>query len=324
MILIVTNRQDQTVDYLIVELKRRGVDYLRFNTEDYPRHVKVAWEFDGHGFHGYFTFPKRKLLFEEITSVWYRRPVSPIPAPEVTDEEDRIFIIEESRTALEGILRTLDCFWVSNPDALRIAENKLHQLRVAKQVGFTIYPTIITNDPKTAEEFYQKYSADIVYKPLRHGRLTREHHTGLIFTNRVKPEHLAWFSQVSLAPSQFQKYVKKQLELRITVIGTKVFAVEIHSQEIPETKDDWRKVRSESLRHHRHKLPEEIETKCKELLQELHLAFGAIDMVLTPDGTYVFLEINPNGQWAWIQQLLPDIPLRESLADLLIMGRALS
>ena len=73
----------------------------------------------------------------------------------------------------------------------------------------------------------------------------------------------------------------------------------------------------EQILHQYHALPSEIASQCVSLTHSLGLASGAIDLVLTPGGDYVFLEINPNGQWAWIQQLCPDIPLRESLANLL-------
>ena len=97
-----------------------------------------------------------------------------------------------------------------------------------------------------------------------------------------------------------------------------MFAVEIHSQEYEEARVDWRKGNMTHLPHQLHHLPPSIENKCTALVKKLGLAFGAIDLILTPEGKYVFLEINPNGQWAWIQQLCPDIPLRETLADLLL------
>jgi glutathione synthase/RimK-type ligase-like ATP-grasp enzyme len=318
MILIVTNRQDQTADYLIVELKKRGADFIRFNTEDYPRLVKISWGIGNNGVNGQFEFTKSIVKFEEITSIWFRRPVSPIPDSNIMDSEERAFVVDESRAAIEGIWRTLNCFWVSHPDALRRAEDKLLQLKLAHEIGFNIYPTLLTNAPQSVLEFYQSQSNDIIYKPLRHGRLERKERTGLIFTNRVKPEHILSIQRVNLSPSLFQRYVHKQVELRVTVIGEKVFTVEIHSQENVATVDDWRKVGSEKLLHELHELPTEIEMKCKLLVRKLDLEFGAIDMILTPEGKYVFLEINPNGQWAWIQQLCPAIPLRENLADLLI------
>src|SRR6266496_1121568 len=148
MILIITNRQDQTAYFLIIELKRRKVDYIRFNTEDFPKNVSVNWELQNGDIDGYFIFPKKRVNLKEITSVWYRRPTFPTPALEIVDQEARDFVIEESRTTLEGVWRTLQCFWVSNPDNIRIAENKLYQLKIATQIGFAVWPTLLSFDIK--------------------------------------------------------------------------------------------------------------------------------------------------------------------------------
>src|SRR5689334_11324176 len=145
MILIVTNRQDQTADFLILELKNRKADYVRFNTEDFPKIVSLNWGIKNGLIDGYITFPKRRVHLNEITSIWYRRPVSPVPDSKLVEQEVKDFVIEESRTALEGLWRTLTCFWVSNPDNIRVAENKLYQLAIASQEGFITWPTTVTN-----------------------------------------------------------------------------------------------------------------------------------------------------------------------------------
>jgi glutathione synthase/RimK-type ligase-like ATP-grasp enzyme len=107
------------------------------------------------------------------------------------------------------------------------------------------------------------------------------------------------------------------------VIGKRVFAVAIDSQSQKEARHDWRRSEVQQLPHSPFTLPVDIESKCVDLVEALGLAFGAIDLVLTPEGEFVFLEINPNGQWAWIQQVCPTMPLREALADLLIAGGGL-
>jgi glutathione synthase/RimK-type ligase-like ATP-grasp enzyme len=118
-----------------------------------------------------------------------------------------------------------------------------------------------------------------------------------------------------------QEYVPKKVELRVTVIGSKTFAVEIHSQEHMDSKHDWRRGDPLQLRHKLVSLPSDVEAHCIELVSTMGLAFSAIDLIRTPEDKYIFLEINPNGQWAWIQQVLPEVPLRETLADLLINGQ---
>lgn len=317
MILIVTNRQDQTADFLIVELRRRGIDYFRFNTEDFPTKVEITWGLIDGKIDGCFNFTKKNIIFSDITSIWYRRPVSSIINSQITDIENRQFVLTESKTFLDGVWKTLDCFWVSNPDVIAKAENKLFQLKTATQIGFTIWPTIVSNSPKAIESFFFTQKENIIYKPLRYGKLQRKDHVGLIFSNQITSAMNPGFSAVNVAPSLFQKYIPKKVEIRVTIVGNLVFAVEIHSQDNENTRVDWRRINSDKLFHKIHFLPPIIESLCRDLVTTLGLKFGAIDLILTPDGEYVFLEINPNGQWAWIQQLCPEILIREAMIDLL-------
>jgi len=101
-----------------------------------------------------------------------------------------------------------------------------------------------------------------------------------------------------LTPSIFQEYIEKDYELRITVVGERVFSAKVESQHNEKTKIDWRK---EKLKFTEYKLPDAISKKCVLLLKTLDLNFGAIDLIKTKSGEYIFLEINPNGQWAWIE-----------------------
>ncbi|HEU5378468.1 MAG TPA: hypothetical protein VFV38_23845 [Ktedonobacteraceae bacterium] len=113
----------------------------------------------------------------------------------------------------------------------------------------------------------------------------------------------------------FQEEIPKELELRITVIGKRVFAAEIFSQQSPRTQVDFRQAYAD-LHYGIHTLPPTIHNQCLALTKALGLTFAAIDMVLTPDHRYVFLELNCSGQWAWIGQAT-GLPLCETLVDVL-------
>ncbi len=320
MILIITNKRDYTADYLILELQKRKAEYVRLNTEDFPQNVKIAWGIDEAGIEGYISFLKRRVNLKDIQSVWYRRPVPAIPDTRFQDPTVQEFIVAESQSTLEGLWRCLDCFWVSRPDNLIRAEYKLYQLKIARELGFQIPPTIVTNDKDPAQDFFASCNNQVVYKPLRRGRIIRGDRVSLIYSNPVMPEEASSLDNLVYAPSLFQKYVPKHVEIRVTVIGREIFAVELHSQENADSRHDWRRGDTTLLRHEVHHLPIEIKSKCINLIEKLCLEFGAIDLILTPYNEYVFLEINPNGQWAWIQQTIHEIPLRETLAELLING----
>ena len=321
LILIVTNRRDLTADFLILELQRRGAEFIRFNTEDYPREVGVTWRMENHRRTGRLVFSKKnEVRLDDVRSVWYRRPVPPHPDETITDPVYREFAMAESQAALDGLWRAMDCFWVSNPDSLRRAENKLLQLKLADEVGLEVWPTLVTTCAEEAQAFYEACDKNTVYKPLRRGYLTRNGERSLIYTNPLPSGEEPDFTAVKLAPVLLQKQIPKKLEVRVTVVGNDVFAAGIDSQRVPEARHDWRRASADQLPHEPHALPVSVVRACRRLVKSLGLAFGAIDFVLTPSGQYVFLEINPNGQWAWVQQLCPSIRIREALCELLVTG----
>lgn len=320
MILIVTNKRDYTADFLIYELNRRNIKYIRFNTEDLPTLNKLSISLDKKGVQGYLEVQGKKTDLLEIKSIWYRRPVTSIPHSNITDEISRQFIQIECQEVLSGLWNLLECFWVSDPNKLRIAESKLYQLSVANKVGLVHPETLVTNNELEANNYYNKHQKSLIYKPFAYSRFDRKDKLHLIFTNIIKQQHQKEFSKLQYCPSLFQPYIPKQVELRVNVVGNCVFAVELHSQELEAAQYDWRRVDPRKIKHIPHQLPPEVEHACIRLVQELGLAFGAIDLILTPQNNYIFLEINPNGQWAWIQQECPEVDIRGALISLLETG----
>lgn len=101
-------------------------------------------------------------------------------------------------------------------------------------------------------------------------------------------------------PSIFQPYIEKDFELPIVVVGRHIFACAIHSQQSDRSREDWRRYALENTPYLPYMLPAEIEARILVFMDRLWLVFGSIDMIVTPDGEYIFLEINPGGQFDWI------------------------
>lgn len=141
----------------------------------------------------------------------------------------------------------------------------------------------------------------------------------VIYTNKITPKYLEQIELIKMSPAIFQEIIPKSCELRITVVGDKIFPVKIYSQEDEFTALDWRK--KPSLNDFNVKmepvgLPSSVEKSIYSLMNKLSLQFGCIDMIVTPNGDYVFLEINPNGQWYFVQ-LKTGVEIAKSIADLL-------
>ncbi|HVF21774.1 MAG TPA: hypothetical protein VM941_01810, partial [Pyrinomonadaceae bacterium] len=140
----------------------------------------------------------------------------------------------------------------------------------------------------------------------------------VVFTNPVKPEDLADLSGLSLCPATFQELVPKSLEIRVTVVGQRVMSASVNSQVSARAAHDWRRDGLRMVRNWEiYQLPLEFEEKILRLMDYFSLNYGAIDVILTPDGKHVFLELNPSGEFFWLERT-PGLPISEAMADLLL------
>lgn len=308
MILVVTNREDLTADWLILELQRRGSPYVRFNTEDYPQRVALDWSIDEQRLH----VGGRELAGEDIDAVWYRRPVSPQLRPGLPAEEEA-WATREAAEALKGFWRTLQARWVSSPPAIWLADCKALQLRDAAALGFEIPDTEITSSAARVLALRERSRHGVICKPLRDGRVSSDGRS-LLFTSLLTVDQVHDLDQEA---HLFQAFVQKRYDIRVTVIGEDIFSTRIEPEAGDKTPVDWRHSDPDSLRYHPETLPEDIAKRCRALVRHYGLSFAAIDLALREDGGYTFFEINPNGQWAFIEQRTGQ-PLRAALADLLI------
>lgn len=319
MILIVTNREDHTADWLILELMSRDAKFFRFNTEDYVVDTKLTWT-PPHPAH--LEVRSKTCHMNSVSSVWYRRPVSPRVRSELSDERAG-WAIGEAREVLEAIWRAhQSLLWVNHPDRNLAASSKPEQIAFASSAGFPVPDTLLTNDSDEVREFSTAHREGIICKPLRNGRLPIEGSERLFFTSLLDDGAIQTLGeQLGPEPYLFQGLIEKQHDVRVTVIGDEAFGARIESQRSGSSRIDWRRGEPESLHHEILELPEDVSKRCVDLVKRYGLQFGAIDLAVDHDGRYVFFELNPNGQWAWIEQTT-GLPLRSRLADLLQGGAA--
>ena len=307
-ILIVTASYDAAPEYVGAALERRGVPFFRLDTDRFPSEVQAI--FDPHG-DITISDGERSISGKEVKSVWYRRNVAP-NLPEDMDPGTRDFCERETRAFLEGTLLALPTLrWLSLPQAIWRAEHKAYQLAVAAQLGFTLPYTVVTNNQKATLDFAQ--SRRLVAKAVHSGYIAGSDGNQAIFTNALRDGDLEDLSGLIFAPVTFQENVEKSSDIRVTVVGAEVFAAEILSQSRDSSKVDWRATDDPNLEHRTHELPPMVAQLCQRLVSYLGLSFGAIDFALTADGSYVFFEINPNGEWLWLEDQL-DTPISDRIA----------
>ncbi|HEX6291244.1 MAG TPA: hypothetical protein VFZ66_18815 [Herpetosiphonaceae bacterium] len=330
-ILIVTSRIDPHADAMILTLKELGHTPIRLNTEDIPLHTALSMRLDGADWHGTIRLQTNARVadIDQIRSIWWRRPGMLGLPPDLSPQE-RAFAQEEIGHVLSGLWASLDCYWMSFPANIRQASWKVEQLKRAAALGFEVPRTLITSDPAAARAFFEECHGQIIFKVLSDsflglqaadpsgGQAPPASFKGAR-TTLITADRLDLLDLVALVPCQFQEYIPKRVELRVTVIGDELFAAEIHSQAHEKTRVDWRNY-DVTIPYHKATLPPDVADRCMTFVRSYGLNYSALDLIVTPDGRYVFIENNPNGQFMFVEELVPELKLRAHLAACLIRG----
>ncbi len=316
MILLISNELDFTSDKLVECVNRLGGEIFRFNTEKTGDKFSLGLDIIDGSYDGFIGCGNRRVDLSEVGSIFYRRPKT--PPCEDYDSGMRDFIKEESNAFIRWLCTLMkDRFWISEPYCVKRAESKFDQLIIARQLGFLTPKTCITNDPIKAKAFYEGCGNKIIVKTLRAGSYKKGPDVYHSYSTVISDQNVSSLDNVRVLPCVLQEYVSKDVELRVTVVGEEVFSCAIHSQITTLTKDDWRRYDLDNTPHTIFDLPETIRGYCVDLVKHFGLVYGAIDLILTPDGRYVFLEINPNGQWFWIEEMT-GLKITESIARMLV------
>jgi glutathione synthase/RimK-type ligase-like ATP-grasp enzyme len=312
-VLIVTNDHDEHADAVILELNKRDVPVFRFHPEDFPHKCSVSLEIQGGRVQGELRNADHRVTFDDICAAWYRRSRNLYMGPvSRTSEKLADYVKAQSTATVVAVCAGLETLWVSHPFRLRRGEVKALQLAEASRAGLKIPHTLISNDPARAAAFADALGdTQCAIKPLMAIGVTDEQGYRLPLTTTLPPGHS--LESVALAPTMLQPYVEKAFELRCVVIGDRIFCAKLDSQADEKSRIDWR---GGDPAHEIFTLPEPVEASIHRLMNSFELNFASLDMIVTPDGEFVFLELNPNGQWLWLELEL-GLPLVASMADLL-------
>ena len=322
-ILIVTHSNDNDSVARVVEIiARKGGHTIRFDTDRYPTdvHLTAYYGASASGDAERLTLTNHEGEFDlrEVTAIWHRRLSFGAQLPAGLDGQLRHASLGEASAAAHGMLASLKAFRMDHVQHIRHAENKQLQLQVARELGLSTPRTLTTNDPAAVRAFAKSCEGGMVTKMLSSFAIYDEGKELVIFTNPVKKEDLADLSGLSLCPATFQELLPKSLEIRVTVVGQRVMSASIDSQVSERAVHDWRRDGARMLQEWQpYQLPREVEEKILRLMDYFSLNYGAIDIILTPDGKHVFLELNPSGEFFWLEQS-PGLPISDAIADLLL------
>lgn len=313
MILLVSHDDDDHLAPMVSALAAIGSETVVVDTAGLPAAVGMAAEHGPRGDRWRLRLADGAWLdLDRCGSGWWRRPRPPAHDPRITDPREAAWAANETYEAMAGFWGALPITWVSPPAAIETAMMKTWQLPAARAAGLEIPETLVTSDPEEARSFVDRLGPTrVICKAFSatetHWRETRQ----------VGSAEYELLDRVQLAPVIFQEFVPAEVDLRVTIVGEHVFAAAIDSQELPYPLDFRLFLdtgRGVSMRPA--VLPDDVVEALHRLLKAAGLRYGAVDMRRTPDGRHVFLEVNPAGQWLFVEEVTGQ-PITTSMARLL-------
>ena len=320
-ILIPTMQNDAHAACVALVLKQMGHRPVRWFCQDLPEAATASFRIG--------SADRRVAIREgadppvdlgEVDVLWNRRVEPPIIRNPEVRPSDRQVAKNELTRFVQGLMHTFSdrSFAVNRYDAA-ISANKLRQLQCARALGLTVPETLVSNNPEAIKAFLREHqAAGTIFKSFRPVHWDEGDLVAALHTHQVSPDMLPSDPFLQLSPGIFQAYVPKAFEARVTCMGAELFAAKLDSQQTRQGKLDWRLEDPSDLPIRRLDLPAEVAEQCRALLRRLNLVFGCIDFIVTPEGEYVFLEVNQMGQFLWVEQANPQIPLLQAFAEFLV------
>jgi hypothetical protein len=334
-ILIVSEASDLHSEAVAWALREKGHDCECLFTPDFPTLLGLTTRVDQGDPAGRFVLRGPGIVQEDrsapFDTVWLRRPGAPV-LPDGMHPGDRQVAQRQCEMFLAGVAPFLDhgnqngqgsgTFWVNPPASDVLAQQKACQLRLAARAGLTIPPTLISNDPVEIRAFFKEHGGVVAHKLLRPASwLVRDEageHIYAAYTVPVAEDQLPDDDTLRLCPGIFQPYLAKSFEVRVACLGDLLVAVRIDSQADDRAATDWRAGQFH-VAMMPCELPPEVAAGCRRLLRDLGLAHMSVDFVVGPGGEHTFLEINPQGQFLFLETRA-GLPLLDMFAEFLVVG----
>ncbi|HET8987539.1 MAG TPA: hypothetical protein VFN43_03420 [Humibacillus sp.] len=294
MIGIIASTDDVHASHVLSELRRLGTDAIVLDTGAVPAGGTItSWHTNGDPWRATWSCAGASIDLTQLRAVWWRRPQPHVLHDELHGSTDRQFAYSEVDAAVRGLWACTDATWVNDPERDLAASRKLWQLKVAAGLGLRIPRTCATTNPLDARAFLRSEVDGAIYKPFGGSE------DAWAETRLVEQADIDTLEQVRFAPVIFQELIPGGIDIRVTVVGREVHAAEIRAVDTAYEFDFRMDCGNAPI--HAHELPPGLVTALHRLMDHFGLLYGAIDLRLAPDGDYVFLEINPAGQWLFVE-----------------------
>jgi hypothetical protein len=299
-IVVLGGTDDEHAVTMLEYLRARGGDVELLDSRWFPRELGIS--FDPVDDRWTLTLPGgRRIDGEKIRSIYWRC-YNGIETPPLPDAEQGYIAANDSRGLFESFLIRLPARWVNGWRAFKLHQTKPVQLAMVANLGISVPATMLSNDPEQIRAFTARHPR-CIFKPVQGGAHTRP----------VTPAHLSDenLRNLACAPVTLQEEIVGT-NIRVFVAGKRVLACEVHADTL-----DFRD--TDDPRISKHELPPEMDAICRRIAETLELLWTGIDLRLTREGKYVFLEANPSPMFLGFQRRC-GLPLMESLASLIMDG----
>lgn len=319
-VLIITHSLDnECIEVVSNKLREYNAVPIRFNVDEYPLQYALSSCYENNEWKVYLDYKGERVSIHDVSALWYRRSHnlgSGLPA--ILEGEFLSSVHGEVRATLFGMLESLNCFQIGKFSQYRRLDSKEEQMKIASHLGIKIPETCITNNPEEAKRFIRERPKGVISKMQSAFAITRDGIENVVFTNVMKEEDLENIDSLQYCPMQFQEKLEKAVELRVTVVGDQVFSFAIDSQKLENAKLDWRREGVTLLGDWKpYDLPLEIKEKLLQMMDIYQINYGAIDIIVTPENEYYFLEINSAGEFFWLDRLI-DGAISDQIAKVLL------
>ena len=300
---------DPCVALVAAALRRLGAEPWILSTEDFPGRLLLSFAAEGApsgSFNG--------VDLTTIQAVWVRHMEAGEALPAELDPTHREICIHQAQAALWSMLDCLDVFVVDPPVFLLGSPRKPGMQRLAQRYGLRVPRSLVSNDPAAVAAFSSLCPGGMIVKLIESGGvMIREDGKNRSFpTMELAPGEP--LPGLELAPMLFQEKILKRRELRLTVVGPKVFSAAVEPGEVLDWRTDAAIVQSFRAFDG---LPKAVEAAVLGMMDELGLDFGTVDLIETPEGDFVFLEINSISFFDHVQRYA-GLPIAEAVAELLL------
>jgi ATP-GRASP peptide maturase of grasp-with-spasm system len=307
MILVLSqSTQEGTTEEVVDWVRALGGDCVRLNADDLaatqPFHVQV----DAAGPRFHLSIDGREIGSRQVRAVWLRRwarteptAVKPVVGLETLADRMNAHLGAELNAASRALFTGLrGAYWLTRPGDGAV--NKLAVLQAAAALGLEIPPTLVTNRRAEIERFRREHGR-IITKSVGEAEIFSYFGKSYgLYTAEVGEQDVAALPETVL-PTLVQALVEKSWEVRAFFLGGALYSMAIFSQNDRQTAVDFRRYnRTRPNRAVPYRLPADVEEKLRALMGELEMDTGSLDLIRTPDGRHLFLEVNPAGQFGMV------------------------